>query len=115
LYSRRHQLVCQVLAQEAPPRSREDRAAQCREKILAQVEGNIHTQMPGMQSVFGVNHTHIGLKGTEAALKRYENARKERTARVQIGSCGNEWLKEGGNADWVYGYVASTAPLEPLH
>ncbi len=51
----------------------------------------------------------------EAALKRYENARKERTARVQIGSRGNEWLKEGGNADWVYGYVASTAPLEPLH
>lgn len=46
------------------------------------------------------------------ALKRYENARKERTARVQLGSRGNEWLKQGGNADWVYGYAASEAPLE---
>jgi salicylate hydroxylase len=49
--------------------------------------------------------------GIAAALKRYEEARKERTARVQIGSRGNEWLKQGGNADWVYGYVASSAPL----
>ena len=48
-----------------------------------------------------------------SAFKRYENTRKERTARVQIGSRGNEWLKEGGNADWVYGYVASTVALEP--
>ena len=32
--------------------------------LTAQVEGNIHTQMAGMQSVFGVNHTHISLKGT---------------------------------------------------
>ena len=40
------------------------------------------------------------------ALQRYENARKERTAKVQLGSRGNEWLKEGGNADWVYGYDA---------
>jgi salicylate hydroxylase len=47
-----------------------------------------------------------------AAFTRYENTRKERTARVQIGSRGNEWLKEGGNADWVYGYVASTVSLE---
>jgi salicylate hydroxylase len=51
--------------------------------------------------------------GVPVALKRYENARKERTARVQLGSRGNEWLKQGGNADWVYGYVASEAPLEP--
>ena len=32
--------------------------------LTAQVEGNIHTQMVGLQSVFGVNHTHISLKGT---------------------------------------------------
>jgi salicylate hydroxylase len=56
----------------------------------------------------GVSHA-----GVPVALKRYENARKERTARVQLGSRGNEWLKQGGNADWVYGYVASEAPLEP--
>jgi salicylate hydroxylase len=46
-----------------------------------------------------------------AALQRYEGARRPRTARVQENSLGNEWLKQGGNADWVYGYDAWTAPL----
>jgi len=46
------------------------------------------------------------LGNVTAALRRYENARKERTARVQMGSRGNEWLKVAGNADWVYGYDA---------
>jgi salicylate hydroxylase len=55
----------------------------------------------------GASESNIG-----DALKRYENSRKERTARVQIGSRGNEWLKEGGNADWVYAYDANSAPLE---
>jgi salicylate hydroxylase len=50
----------------------------------------------------------------EIALKRYEAARRDRTARVQIGSRGNEWLKQGGNADWVYGYDATTVPFDPL-
>ncbi|VVD88972.1 salicylate hydroxylase [Pandoraea iniqua] len=45
------------------------------------------------------------------ALARYEAARRERTARVQIGSRGNQWLKEGGNADWVYEYDAWQVPL----
>jgi salicylate hydroxylase len=49
--------------------------------------------------------------GVQAALKRYEDTRRERTARVQIGSRGNEWLREGGNADWLYGYDAWTVPL----
>ena len=47
-----------------------------------------------------------------AAFERYEGARRSRTARVQIGSRGNEWLREGGNADWVYGYNAWETPLE---
>ena len=46
------------------------------------------------------------------ALVTYEETRKDRTARVQIGSRGNEWLKEGGNADWVYGYDAWSVPLK---
>jgi salicylate hydroxylase len=46
-----------------------------------------------------------------AALKSYEDARRDRTARVQRGSLANDWLKEGGNADWVYGYHAWSAPL----
>ncbi len=45
------------------------------------------------------------------ALQQYEKARKERTARIQIASRGNEWLKKGGNADWVYGYNAWKVPL----
>lgn len=46
------------------------------------------------------------------ALLAYENARKERTARIQIGSRGNQWMKTQGNADWVYGYDAWSAPLD---
>lgn len=45
------------------------------------------------------------------AFGRYEGARRERTARIQQGSRGNKWLKEGGNADWVYAYDAWNAPL----
>jgi len=46
-----------------------------------------------------------------AALATYEAARRERTAKVQIASRGNEWLKSGGNADWLYGYHAWSVPL----
>jgi salicylate hydroxylase len=46
-----------------------------------------------------------------AALGRYEAARKERTAKIQIGSRGNNWPREGGNADWVYGSDAWNVPL----
>lgn len=37
------------------------------------------------------------------AFSRFEKLRQERTAKIQLGSRGNEWLKNGGNADWVYG------------
>ncbi|MEZ5812843.1 MAG: FAD-dependent monooxygenase [Rhizobiaceae bacterium] len=46
-----------------------------------------------------------------AALLAYEDSRRDRTAAVQRGSLANDWLKEGGNADWVYGYNAWTATL----
>lgn len=48
----------------------------------------------------------------EAALKRYEAARRERTAKIQIGSRGNQWMRGPGNADWVYGYDAWNTPLQ---
>ena len=38
-------------------------------------------------------------------------ARRDRTARVQRGSLANDWLREGGNADWVYGYDAWADPV----
>jgi salicylate hydroxylase len=45
------------------------------------------------------------------ALKRYEEARIERASKIQLGSRGNNWLREGGNADWVYAYDAWTVPV----
>lgn len=52
--------------------------------------------------------------GLAAALQAFEAARKPRTSRVQDGSRGNEWLKQGGNADWVYGYDAWRTPLDGI-
>jgi salicylate hydroxylase len=45
------------------------------------------------------------------AFAAYERMRLARTARIQIGSRQNQWLREGGNADWVYGYDAWAVPL----
>jgi salicylate hydroxylase len=58
------------------------------------------------RAVEGADKTEVA-----EALRRYEAARIPRTSRVQEGSLANEWLKEGGNADWVYGYDAWSAPL----
>lgn len=48
----------------------------------------------------------ISAHGSPEGLRAYEDLRRERTAQIQIGSRGNEWLKDGGNADWVYAYDA---------
>ena len=53
-----------------------------------------------------------GPQQVSAALQRYEAMRIERASRIQIGSRGNNWLRAGGNADWVYGYDAWAVPLE---
>ncbi len=53
----------------------------------------------------------VEAQGVEAALARYEAARKPRTAQVQANSLANDWLKKGGNADWVYGYDAWSVDL----
>jgi salicylate hydroxylase len=45
------------------------------------------------------------------ALQTYAKARQERTAKIQIGSRGNQWMKTQGNADWVYGYDAWNVAL----
>lgn len=47
-----------------------------------------------------------GADGVPQALQNYEAMRKQRTSQIQIGSRGNNWLRAGGNADWVYGYDA---------
>ena len=46
------------------------------------------------------------------ALARYEAMRIARASQIQVGSRGNNWLRAGGNADWVYGYDAWAVPLE---
>lgn len=56
--------------------------------------------------------TPDGAAAVPAALARYQAARHARTSRIQIGSRGNAWLKEGGNADWVYDYDAWNAALD---
>lgn len=48
----------------------------------------------------------LAAHGSPDGLRRYESLRRERTAQIQVGSRGNEWLKAGGNADWVYDYDA---------
>ena len=40
------------------------------------------------------------------ALQAFQNSRLQRTSQIQIGSRGNNWLKAGSNADWVYAYDA---------
>ena len=46
------------------------------------------------------------------ALQRYAKARQARTAEIQIGSRGNQWMKTQGNADGVYGYDAWALDLD---
>ena len=53
----------------------------------------------------------VAMADVAGALRGYEKARIERASQVQLGSRGNNWLREGGNADWVYGYDAWTVPL----
>ncbi|NBF13203.1 FAD-dependent monooxygenase [Pseudomonas sp. Fl4BN1] len=52
-----------------------------------------------------------GPASVASALQAYQQARLERTSQIQIGSRGNQWLKDGGNADWVYGYDAWAVPI----
>lgn len=37
-------------------------------------------------------------------LRCYEDARRDRTARIQRGSRANDWLKDGDDGDWLYGH-----------
>jgi salicylate hydroxylase/6-hydroxynicotinate 3-monooxygenase len=56
----------------------------------------------------------VDREGIEAALRRYEATRKERTAKMQFTSRQNVWGKGVTDVDWVYGYNAWEAPLAPL-
>lgn len=45
------------------------------------------------------------------AMTRYERTRIDRASKIQLGSHHNEWLREAGNPDWVYGFDAWRAEL----
>lgn len=45
------------------------------------------------------------------ALRAYEAARIPRTSKIQLQSRSNEWLKNSGTGDWVYGYDAWSADV----
>lgn len=47
------------------------------------------------------------------ALLNYQHVRMERASQIQIGSRGNQWLRVGGNADWVYSYDAWQTATRP--
>ena len=64
--------------------------------------------------VLGRAMSGVGEADIEKAFARYENARKERTARVQDRFARQRMAEAGGNADWVYGYDATATPLAPL-
>ncbi|BAN47297.1 FAD-dependent monooxygenase [Metapseudomonas resinovorans] len=57
----------------------------------------------------GASHANLA-----EALVGYQDSRLARTSEIQIGSRGNQWLKAGGNADWVYGYDAWRQPLDQV-
>ncbi len=46
-----------------------------------------------------------------AAIARYQQTRIDRVGRIQLGSHRNDWLRQEGNPDWVYGYDAWVAEL----
>ena len=48
-----------------------------------------------------------------AAFRRYETVRRERTSQIQGTSQKNTWMREATDPDWVYGYDAWAAPLDP--
>jgi salicylate hydroxylase len=48
----------------------------------------------------------VSAKFVQASAKTVQG-----TAKIQIGSRGNQWMKGPGNADWVYGYDAWNTPL----
>ncbi len=47
----------------------------------------------------------------EAAVAQYQRTRIGRASEIQLGSHRNDWLRQEGDPDWVYGYDAWRAEL----
>ncbi len=51
----------------------------------------------------------VGRGAVDAVFARYQAARQERTARLQLTSHGNQFMRGPTDASWVYGYDATVA------
>jgi hypothetical protein len=56
------------------------------EELTAEVEGKLHTNAPGMSSVFGVNHTHINLRGSGTGTSATFTGRAKETPNVAFSA-----------------------------
>jgi 6-hydroxynicotinate 3-monooxygenase len=52
------------------------------------------------------------LDGYADAFRRFEDHRKPRTSRIQLGARRNTWMRTAPDLSWLYGYDAWTAPLD---
>ena len=98
-----------------------------RDPLVRWSDGNVtvlgdasHPMMPFMAQGAGqaiedgsVLARHLGVPGraSDVSLCLFEEARLDRTAKIQLASRGNTWLKDSGNADWVYEYDAWSVPV----
>jgi 6-hydroxynicotinate 3-monooxygenase len=53
----------------------------------------------------------VELEGFDAAFRRFERNRKDRTSRIQLGARQNVWMRTAPDTAWLYDYDAWTVPL----
>jgi salicylate hydroxylase/6-hydroxynicotinate 3-monooxygenase len=53
----------------------------------------------------------LDLDGFPGAFRRFEQNRKARTSRIQLGARQNTWMRTAPDMTWLYGYDAWTEPL----
>lgn len=98
-----------------------------RDPLAAWGDGNVmllgdacHPMMPFMAQGAGqsiedgivlARHLMVADRPAATSLSRYQDARLDRTSKIQLASRGNTWLKDSGNADWVYEYDAWSVPV----
>ena len=53
----------------------------------------------------------VELEGFDAAFRRFERNRRDRTSRIQLGARQNVWMRTAPDTAWLYDYDAWTVPL----
>jgi salicylate hydroxylase/6-hydroxynicotinate 3-monooxygenase len=57
--------------------------------------------------------SQYGFEDVARVFRTFEALRHARTAQIQVTSHGNTWMRQRTDGGWLYGYDASTAPLDP--